>query len=219
MTTLTLHSDIAITLTAKADEPRVDTRLLAQHLGNTHKSVMALVERYKERFLSFGQLPFKKEVGDRVQGGGNAARFALLNEDQAFCLVALSRNTDRVVGLKVKLVQAFSSARKAAELRRTEYLPSYHLAHDALRGLAPDPEHQRLLHLNVNRLANKVAGIEAGQRAQAQRGSLSVLAVAQMLAARAVVGAVDDKAAYAAIKAAVQPLQALALAQQLEVAR
>ena len=113
-------------------------------------------------------------------------------------------------------MQAFSSARKAAEQRRTEYLPSYHLAHDALRGIAHDPEHQRLLHLNVNRLTNKVAGIEAGQRAQAQRGSLSVLAVAQMLAARAVVGAVDDKSAYAAIKAAVQPLQALALAQHLE---
>ena len=65
--------------------------------------------------------------------------------------------------------------------------------------------------MNVNRLANKVAGIHAGQRAQAQGGSLAVLAVAQMLAARAAAGATDDKAAYQRIKAAMQPLQALAL--------
>lgn len=136
---------------------------------------------------------------------------ARLNEDQAYLLLTYSRNTTKTRALKVKLVQAFSSARKAAELRRMEYLPSYHLAHDALHGLAPDPEHQRLLHMNVNRLANKVAGIGAGQRSHAQRGSLAVLAVAQMLAARAAAGAADDKAAYAAIKAAMQPLQALAL--------
>ena len=51
-----------LVLTTSA-EPRVDSRLLAKHLGNKHKSLMALIEKYSARIKSFGQLPFKKEVG------------------------------------------------------------------------------------------------------------------------------------------------------------
>ena len=199
-----------ITLTAKANEPRVDTRLLSQAMGKRHQDLFELVKAHRASFEQFGKLLFQTGASPG-SATGQKEKFALLSEDQAHFLLTLTRNTARTVALKVKLVQAFSAARKAAELRRVEYLPSYHLAHDTLRGLAPDPEHQRLLHMNVNRLANKVAGIHAGQRAQAQGGSLAVLAVAQMLAARAAAGATDDKAAYQRIKAAMQPLQALAL--------
>ena len=65
----------------------------------------------------------------------------------------------------------------------------------------------------------RVAGLDAGQRHGAQPGSLSVLAVGQMLAAQAATGASDDKAAYARIKQAVQPLHSLAKPQLLEVAQ
>ena len=209
---------VAIALQTGRDEtPRVDSRELAQRLGVKHKNTIELLDKYKAEFLGLGHLPFKTEVGYRAQGGGKAERFALLNEDQAYLLLSLSRNTPRVVALKVKLVQAFSAARKAAELRKCEYLPTYHLAHDALKGLAPDRLRQQHLHVNVNKLLNKVAGLDAGQRHGAQPGSLSVLAVGQMLAAQAATGASDDKAAYARIKQAVQPLHSLAKPQLLEV--
>ena len=211
---------VAIALQTGRDEtPRVDSRELAQRLGVKHKNTIELLDKYKAEFLGLGHLPFKTEVGYRAQGGGKAERFALLNEDQAYLLLSLSRNTPRVVALKVKLVQAFSAARKAAELRKCEYLPTYHLAHDALKGLAPDRQRQQHLHVNVNKLLNKVAGLDAGQRHGAQPGSLSVLAVGQMLAAQAATGANDDKAAYARIKQAVQPLHSLAKPQLLEVAQ
>ena len=211
---------VAIALQTGRDEtPRVDSRELAQRLGVKHKNTIELLDKYKAEFLGLGHLPFKTEVGYRAQGGGKAERFALLNEDQAYLLLSLSRNTPRVVALKVKLVQAFSAARKAAELRKCEYLPTYHLAHDALKGLAPDRLRQQHLHMNVNKLLNKVAGLDAGQRHGAQPGSLSVLAVGQMLAAQAATGASDDKAAYARIKQAVQPLHSLAKPQLLEVAQ
>ena len=211
---------VAIALQTGRDEtPRVDSRELAQRLGVKHKNTIELLDKYKAEFLGLGHLPFKTEVGYRAQGGGKAERFALLNEDQAYLLLSLSRNTPRVVALKVKLVQAFSAARKAAELRKCEYLPTYHLAHDALKGLAPDRLRQQHLHVNVNKLLNKVAGLDAGQRHGAQPGSLSVLAVGQMLAAQAATGASDDKAAYARIKQAVQPLHSLAKPQLLEVAQ
>ena len=211
---------VAIALQTGRDEtPRVDSRELAQRLGVKHKNTIELLDKHKADFLELGHLPFQTEVGYRAQGGGKAERFALLNEDQAYLLLTYSRNTAKVRGLKVKLVQAFSAARKAAELRKCEYLPTYHLTHDALKGLAPDRLRQQHLHMNVNKLLNKVAGLDAGQRHGAQPGSLSVLAVGQMLAAQAATGASDDKAAYARIKQAVQPLHSLAKPQLLEVAQ
>lgn len=101
----------AITLTQLKGEPRVDTRLLAEQLDNKHKNSMALIERYSEKFRVFGLLAFETEARPGGQHGGGDARFALLNEDQAFFLLSLSRNTDRVVELKASLIMAFREAR------------------------------------------------------------------------------------------------------------
>lgn len=198
----------AIVLTGQ-DMPRVDSRLLAQHMEVQHKNSMELLEKHKADFLELGHLPFQTEVGYRAQGGGKAERFALLNEDQAHLLLTYSRNTATVRALKVKLVKAFSAARKAAEQRATEYLPCYHLAHDALKGLAPSQQRQQHLHMNVNKLLNKTAGIEAGKRGVAPLGSMALLTVGQMLTAQAAAGAGDDKTAYARIKGALLSLQTL----------
>ncbi|KRP48711.1 Phage regulatory protein Rha [Pseudomonas libanensis] len=100
-----------IRLTLIKDEPRVDSRLLAEQLQNQHKNSMALIERYSEKFKEFGLLAFETEARPVGQHGGGDVRFALLNEDQAFFLLALSRNTDRVVGLKASLIMAFREAR------------------------------------------------------------------------------------------------------------
>lgn len=101
----------AVMLTLTGDEPRVDSRVLAEQLSTQHKSSIELIDKYSDKIRRFGHLPFQTEVGKRVQGGGKAERFALLNEDQAFFLLALSRNTDRVVELKSSLIMAFREAR------------------------------------------------------------------------------------------------------------
>ncbi len=115
----------AITLTQSQGEPRVDSRVLAEQLGTKHKSSIELIDKYADKIRRFGHLPFQTEVGKRVQGGGKAERFALLNEDQTYFLLALSRNTDRVVELKSSLVIAFREARygmacQALEARKQE---------------------------------------------------------------------------------------------------
>lgn len=201
----------AVELTTVKAEPRIDSRLVAMQLGNKHKATMALIERYTDKFKTFGQLPFKKEVGDRAQGGGNPERFALLNEDQAFLLLSLSRNNDRVVKLKVNLVKAFGEARRAAGQHGTEYLPTYHQLHDELHMLAAGSEHERHVHINVNRLINKTVGIEAGQRGAAPMPTQSMLAVAQIVAAKAAHGAPDHRAGYQRIKTALVNLSAITL--------
>ena len=203
----------AFTLTTVKAEPRIDSRLLAKSLRNKHKAVMALIERYADKFKDFGQLPFKKEVGDRAQGGGNPERFALLNEDQALFLLSLSRNSDRVVDLKVKLIQAFSEARRAADQRQVEYLPTYHQLHDVIHSLARNSSNEKFVHMNVNKLVNKAAGVGAGQRATLALFQQSMLIVAQAVAANALRGATDHHAGYERVK---QSLQALAAMTQLE---
>lgn len=95
-------------------EPRVSTQVLATHLGTKHRSAMALLDKHREAFERIGQVTFEMSNGSRAQGGGRAERIGLLTEDQAYLLLAMGRNTDKVVDLKVRLVQAFSQARKAA---------------------------------------------------------------------------------------------------------
>lgn len=103
-----------IQLVRSAGEARVDSRLIAEQLGVKHKNTMALTEKHAAHFKRFGHLPFQTEVGKRVQGGGKAERYALLNEDQCYFLLSLTRNTAKVVDLKANLVMAFRDARNQA---------------------------------------------------------------------------------------------------------
>lgn len=210
-TTPTTPTIDTFTLTTVKAEPRIDSRLLAKSLRNKHKAVMALIERYTDKFKDFGQLPFKKEVGDRAQGGGNPERFALLNEDQAFFLLSLSRNSDHVVSLKARLVKAFGEARRAAGQHGAEYLPSYHQLHDEIHTLAAGSDHEHFVHMNVNKLINKTVGLEPGQRSTASMPVQSLLAVAQAVAVKAARGAPDHRAGYQRIKCAMVALSAATL--------
>lgn len=85
-------------------EPRIDSRVLAEHLGSQHRSVFALVTRYKDDFKQLGQVRFQiaavKKVGER---GAKQHRFTMLNENQSYLLLTYSRNSKRVRALKVKL--------------------------------------------------------------------------------------------------------------------
>ena len=204
-----------VTLTATKTETRVDSRLLAMHLGNQHRHVMALIEKYADRFRGFSQLLFKNAVGERQQGGGNPERFVLLNEDQAFFLLSLSRNSDRVVDLKVKLIQAFSEARRAADQRHGEYLPTYRHMHTVAHQLAGDSANEKFVHMNLNKLVNKTAGVEAGQRSSAALLQQALLIVAQTVAARAMQGATDHHDGYRLAKRSLGALAAVVSAPRL----
>src|SRR5690606_22397567 len=105
-----------------SNEPRVDSRLLAQHMGRQHRAVMVLIDRYADHFRRFGHLTFEMSRGDRAQGGGTPLSYALLNEDQSYFLLTLVRNSERVVDLKARLVMAFREVRQREDIHRTEYL-------------------------------------------------------------------------------------------------
>jgi phage regulator Rha-like protein len=209
----TVESALAeLVLTTTKEAARVDSRLLARHLDNQHRHVMALIEKYANKFRGLNQLLFKNAVGERLQGGGNPERFALLTEDQAYFLLSLSRNSERVVNLKVKLIEVFGEARRASAMRQVEYLPTYHQLHDTVHQLAMESSNEKFVHMNVNKLVNKAAGVGAGQRASASMPQQAMLIVCQDLATKAMHGATDHHDGYQRAK---QRLQALAAVTQL----
>lgn len=189
-------------------EARVDSRQLAQQLGKQHKTLVELIERHIPQFRRFGIVPFQTE---KLPSRGCPERFALLNENQAYLLLTFSRNTEQVVEMKVRLIEAFAEARANAQQHATEYLPSYHKLHDAIGLTAAQSTNQRHIHCNFNKLVNKAAGIGSGQRQQLTLPQQSMLAVAQHIAAVSVAKAGNHKAGYAKAKTALRQLNTLAL--------
>ena len=201
-----------LVLVATKTEPRVDSRLLAKQLGIKHPNLFAQVKTHKTDFEEFGKVTFQTGA----LPSGQSEKFATLNEDQAYLLLTFSRNTVKVRALKIKLVKAFSNARRAAAVRHTEYLTSYHAMQERIHELAQGSPKERFLHMNVAKLVNQVAGIEAGQRPGAALPTQSVLAVAHMLAAAALRGATDRHQIQGLVKKALAPLAGLAAPQQLQ---
>lgn len=113
-----------LSLVVVDDEPRIDSRIIADQLGVERINTRELIEQYQSDFEEFGQLRFQTEVGARPQGGGNPQKFALLNEDQCYLILTYSQNTAQARELKKRLVRAFSEYRKGASGdRSTALLP------------------------------------------------------------------------------------------------
>ncbi|MGO3741194.1 Rha family transcriptional regulator [Kerstersia sp.] len=202
-TPTTSPNDTALILQSVKDEPRIDSRTLAQHLGNKHQNVRELLAHYADDFRQFGILRF--QTGE-IAGRGQPEKYALLNEDQCYLLLTYSRNTAKVRTLKVRLVKAFREARQAQDLTRTEYLPTYHALHDEISALAGQTPNARFVHMNVNKLVNQTIGIEAGQRGALDLPRRSLVVAAQFLAGSAMRGAANHKEAYIRAKDALQRL-------------
>ncbi len=193
--------EFVLATTAK-QEHRADTRLMARELGTTHKSVFEQARNYKTDFEALGEVPFQTEA----LPSGQSVKFALLNEDQAFLLLTFSRNTAKVRSLKLKLIQAFRDARRAAELRQTEYLPEYREMREAIHVAAAGSPTERFLHMNANKALNQLVGIGAGQRGTAGPLTQSLMAVGCALAAKAVREGKDGHGVQQRIKTALLPL-------------
>ena len=193
------------TTTAKG-EARIDSRLIAQHLGIKNQSLCALVSAHKSDFEQFGLIRFQNGL---ITGKGRPVKFVLLNEDQSYLLLTYSRNTVKVCALKLNLVKAFSEARRSIDIRKAEYLPEYNALHDAIKAKANGSPNERFIHLNCNRLMNQIAGVKAGGRPTAGPLTQSILAVGAAMAARALIESGDGDNLHQTIKVALKPLENL----------
>jgi phage regulator Rha-like protein len=214
-----------ITLNPVNNEPRVDSLALAEQLHTKHKSTLELVDRYKSKFEELGRVAFKTRPFE-TNGGIQKQRVALLNEDQAYLLLTFSRNTQRVVGLKVELVKAFSRFRQHRQ-SDTDYLPYYHELHDQVKALA-DRAHQcgsdtpeSVFHININRVINAAFGLASGQRQDLPGHLRAKVTAANIIAAElleeAIANGYDHKAAYQHVKQGIMAF-ANSSVKRLEVA-
>lgn len=89
-------------------EFRIDSRLMAGRLNKTHKIVVAQISEYEQQFQALGILPAQTE---EIKGRGQPAKYFMLNEDQCYFLLTLTRNSAHVTALKLALVQGFRVAR------------------------------------------------------------------------------------------------------------
>ncbi|GAB2902751.1 hypothetical protein GCM10027202_34240 [Microvirgula curvata] len=204
MTPTTYETGLPLVL-AK-DGPRIDSRIVAEELGIENRALLQNIDNYLPKFNAFGVVTFQTQKPPKGSKGGMPVRFALLNEDQAYFAVTLSRNTEQAVKVKFRLVRAFGEARKQQDARQTQYLPFYHLAHDAARSMAQTAQQrgseapEQVFHTNVERLINRVFGIETGQRASLSPAMRNAVSTAYQLVSAAVADTLadggDHKAAY-----------------------
>lgn len=196
-------------------EARVDSRVLALRLKNRNKNVIDLIETHKHRFEKFGVLPFQTDKSQKGTKGGRPEKYALLNEDQSYLLLAFSKNTDHVADLKVELVQSFARFRRHQQTE-ADYLPFYHELHDQVKvmhevaQLKGSTTPERIFHINVNKMINAAFGLDSGQR-QSLPGHLRAKVTAANVFAneaiqKAIEAGLDHKAAFQLAKRAVQAL-------------
>jgi phage regulator Rha-like protein len=184
------------------DEARVDSRILAAHLGLKSRHVFEQVNDYRGDFEKLGILRFQT---GKIEGRGRPEKFVLLNEDQCYLLLTFSRNTERVRDLKVKLVQTFRRARDG-QATDADYIPFYHALHDGVRVLAEQAHAsgsatpEQVFHVNFNKLVNRTLGIATGERVRltpAQRlGASMANAIARQSVEDVLARGGDHHAAY-----------------------
>jgi phage regulator Rha-like protein len=200
-----------IAITEKKHEARVDSRVLAEHLGIQPKNALALIDANKPEFEEFGRVAFETRTIE-TKGGKQKQRIALLNEDQAYFLLTLTRNTERTKRLKVELVKAFSRFRQHQQVT-SDYLPFYHELHDNVKALSAmahqngSTTDESLFHVNFNKLINKAFGLDAGQRSSLPPQLRAKVTASNVIAAdliqQCIAANVDHKTTFQRVKRAV----------------
>ena len=105
MATTASSSPEHVSLITTKDEARVDSRLLAKHLGNQHHSMFENVKNYVADFEALGKVRFETEASPGSKTG-QSVKFVLLNEDQSFLLLTWQR-LDRLKGFDEGAVETF----------------------------------------------------------------------------------------------------------------
>lgn len=93
--------------------PRVDHRAVADEMGVSRLQTRRLIEKYISEFHELGSLDFKSQSRSHGRGGGVVEKCYELTEAQATFLLTLSRNSPKVVKLKLKLTKLFECYKKA----------------------------------------------------------------------------------------------------------
>ncbi len=170
------------------DGLRVDTRTLAPKLDIRHRNIIQNIRSYETEFAELGRVPFQTETL-QTPGGTQEVGYALLNEDQAYFLLTLSRNSPLVVKAKLSLVKAFKSARETLEhstLARLEGKKARRIETDSIKKLVEYATQQgsksaSKYYMSVTKMTYDLLGLEAGQRDNLTKDQAQQLGMAELM--------------------------------------
>ncbi len=170
------------------DGLRVDTRTLAPKLDIRHRNLIQNIRSYESEFAELGRVPFQTETL-QTPGGTQEVGYALLNEDQAYFLLTLSRNSPLVVKAKLSLVKAFKSARETLEhstLARLEGKKARRIETDSIKKLVEYATQQgsksaSKYYMSVTKMTYDLLGLEAGQRDNLTKDQAQQLGMAELM--------------------------------------
>lgn len=177
-----------ITIIQSEGELRADSRTFVDKMNVRHRQLMENIRKYEPQFLELGRLPFETETL-QTAGGPQQTTYALLNEDQAYFLLTLSRNSERVVAAKLALVKAFREARAhmarsdAARLDGKKARIEETKAISELVKYATDQgsKSAQMYYMSITKMTNAILGIDAGQRDKLPPVALDRLRLAETM--------------------------------------
>lgn len=179
-----------ITIIQSGGELRADSRSFVSKMDIRHRQLMDNIRKYQDKFEELGLLPFQTEaVEEEGARGIKYQQYALLNEDQAYFLLTLSRNSEAVVAAKLALVKAFRQARghiAKTETARIEGKKSRHEETAAIAELvqyATDhgSESAKMYYVSITKMTNKLLGLESGKRDSLPPHALDALRLAETM--------------------------------------
>ncbi len=103
--------------------PVTTSEVIATALDKRATDVLELTKKYRENLSKFGAVPFKTEQVKRGSGARDQSKeVAILNEQQAYFLVTLMRNSEKVIKFKLALVKAFFEMREQIQKQKNDRL-------------------------------------------------------------------------------------------------
>jgi len=103
----------------KKDVPVTTTKIIADEVGKSHRSIYLLVEKFKSDFEIFGRVSSQMTPFD-TKGGQQNLKIYILNEQQTTLLITYLRNNERVREFKIKLVQQFFEMKEFIQQKQTD---------------------------------------------------------------------------------------------------
>nr|WP_267876655.1 Rha family transcriptional regulator [Massilia genomosp. 1] len=91
---------------------RTSSLVLAQGMKQEHRAALQLIRKYEPALGEFGRVAFEMQPFE-TSAGMQRREVAMLNESQSTLLIALMRNSKKVVEFKIALVKAFYRMRDA----------------------------------------------------------------------------------------------------------
>lgn len=113
----------------KNDIPRVSTSMISSHTNNDHRSIIRILDDYKDDFLEFWKIEEWKEnlkCDFKSHLRKWKSKVYYLNEEQSTLLITYLRNSEIVRKFKKQLVREFFKMRKVLNNLKIEKLnPEY----------------------------------------------------------------------------------------------